>query len=55
MKVTKVKFFRAESQYELQQAVNEFICYRNIINISYSTYDRGYALGHCCCVIYREE
>lgn len=55
MTITKVKFFRADNQFELQQAVNEFICYRDIVNISYNTYEAGYnVIRHCACVTYRE-
>ena len=54
MTATKVKFFRADTPRELEQMVNEFICYKDIVNISYSTYERGYAIGHCCCVTYKE-
>ena len=54
MTVTKVKIFRADTPRELEQAVNEFICYKDIVNISYSTYEAGYSVRHCACVTYRE-
>jgi hypothetical protein len=52
--MTKVKFFRAEGQYDLTTEVNNFICNKNVINISYSTNTVGYSIYHYCCVLYNE-
>ena len=48
----KTKFFREDSGFALERAVNNFIQGRLVVNISYSVAPRGYEYVHCCCVLY---
>lgn len=63
----QTKFFSADTQINLENAVNAFLCGRNIINISYTiapselkvqngvwSYQTATSYKHCCCVIYEE-
>lgn len=52
--MAKVRFFRNESQYDLEKAVNDFIRDKNVVNVSYSTNTVGYSIYHYCCVLYME-
>lgn len=50
----KTKFFSGDTQYKLEQKVNEFIKYKKVVNISYSAMPAGYGSWHYCCVLYEE-
>ncbi len=50
--MSKVKFFRADTQAGLERLINEFITNRIVINISYTIQELGYGVMHCCCVLY---
>ena len=63
----QTKFFSADTQINLEKAVNAFILSRNIINISYTIAPSKLVVKnniasiqdvidykHCCCVMYEE-
>ena len=63
----QTKFFSADTQINLEKAVNAFILGRSIINISYAiapsklvirngvaSYQDVIDYKHCCCVLYEE-
>ena len=52
--MTKVKFFREESQLELEREVNNFIRNKRVVNVSYSIAELGYGYIYGCCVLYNE-
>ena len=52
--MTKAKFFRADSERELEKNINQFIQNKDIINVSYTAAECGYGYIHFCCVLYRE-
>ena len=52
--MVKTKFFRADSEWELEGRINEFIQNKDIINVCYTAAECGYGYIHYCCVVYRE-
>ena len=48
----KVKFFRKDTQTDLENEVNDFIKDKEITSISYAVYLIGRYVNHFCCVIY---
>lgn len=61
----QTKFFSADTQFNLEKAVNNFILGKKVINISYTIApnefyrygERNYHVAvykHCCCVMYEE-
>jgi hypothetical protein len=50
----KVKFFREDTQFNLEIEVNEFIADKNVINISYAIEQCGYDYIYSCCIFYKD-
>lgn len=53
-KVNKVKLMREHDEWRLQEAINDFIRDKKIINISYSIAPCGYGYTYACCIFYHD-
>ena len=52
--MNKVKLIRKDKEWQLQEAINDFIKDKEVINISYSVAPCGYEYIYACCILYRE-
>ena len=52
--MAKIKIFDDTERYDLEQAVNNFIKNKRVINVSFSQREAGYQYRYFCCVCYED-